>query len=247
MVGQYYAARQVWLVAVTGRWRGEAGLIYQSNIINQNIQQFLNIPQYCMGDFWVVVAGLSKLLFTDFSKNFWYTRGQMPACYLQTNMTAKLPAYKQVFLNQVKLKRCKVLEATHFHLLHGSVQGHWSYYLLNSFWSQSECPWKYVSGFDNTLETTWCNCKSNWMDRQIKVPVCDCEGVEWGQLSWSAVGTCAALCNWPTRSILKSCFISLRRDEDCGSFMIKKESFFSYFLWCTLTLVWQGQIQVSIE
>lgn len=55
------------------------------------------------------------------------------------------------------------------------------------FWSQSGSPWKYLSGFDNMLETTCRNCKSNWMSRQIIVAVCDYDGVEWGQLSWPAL------------------------------------------------------------
>lgn len=153
-----------------------------------------------MDGFEEVVAGLSQLLSTDLSNRFWYISGQKPPCYLQTNMRAKQPAYKQWFFNHVKLKRCKVFEATHFYLFHGSIQGQWSNSLLNCFLSQSGCPWKYLSAFDNTLETTCHNCKSNWMGCQIRVPVCDYDGVEWGQLSWSAVWTCV-LCNWPIQSL----------------------------------------------
>lgn len=74
----------------------------------------------------------------------------------------------------------------HFHLLHGNVQGQcYYYYLLNCFLSQSACPKKYLTGFNNTLETTCCNCKSNWSRGWIKVPVFDYEHVGWGQLSWT--------------------------------------------------------------
>lgn len=153
-----------------------------------------------MDDFEEVVAGLSELLSADLSNRFWYTGGQKPSCYLRTNMTANQPACKQRLFIQVKLKRCRVFKATRFYLLHGSIQGQWSYYLLNCFLSQSGCPWKYLSAFDKTLETTCHNCKSNWMGCQFKVPVWDYDGVEWGQLSWSAVWTCV-LCDWPIQSL----------------------------------------------
>lgn len=36
---------------------------------------------------------------------------------------------------------------------------------------------KYLACFNNTLETTWRKCKSNWVGPQIKVPACDYEEV----------------------------------------------------------------------
>ena len=46
------------------------------------------------------------------------------------------------------------------------------------------------------LETTCQDCKHNWMSPPIKVPVCDYDGVEWGQLSSYAVCTYATQVNY---------------------------------------------------